>query len=134
MWTIYPGYRSTICTPEAFLRADQGHEAECRVIGKELTCLRLLLHDLAQMGPFVDLSHPRIKIGDFDSPPSTIYEARFLNPLKSFLEASPESIVLLFPSVRDLLSDHAVYPQSELSEELTGGHPVRLLYIPLINS
>ncbi|KAF8349223.1 DNA polymerase alpha/epsilon subunit B-domain-containing protein [Amanita rubescens] len=83
------------------------------------------------MGPFVDLSHPRIKIGDFDSSPSTIYEARFLNPLKSFLEASPESIVLLLPSVRDLLSDHAVYPQSEHPEELTGGHPrIRLLPNP----
>lgn len=84
------------------------------------------------MGPFVDSSHPRISIGDLDTSPSTLYEARFLNPLKSFLEASPESIVLLLPSVRDLLSDHAVYPQSEYPKELTGGHPVRLLYFSLL--
>lgn len=86
------------------------------------------------MGPFVDLSHPRINIGDFDSPPSTIYEARFLNPLKSFLDTSPESIVLLLPSVRDLLSDHAVYPQSEYCKELTSGHPVRLSCVSLVDS
>ncbi|KAF8636025.1 hypothetical protein AX15_000185 [Amanita polypyramis BW_CC] len=83
------------------------------------------------MGPFVDSSHPRIKIGDSDTPPSMIYQARFLNPLKSFLGASPESIVLLLPSVRDLLSDHAVHPQGEYPERLTGGHPrIRLLPNP----
>ncbi|KAK2459673.1 hypothetical protein APHAL10511_008318 [Amanita phalloides] len=83
------------------------------------------------MGPFVDSSHPRIKLGDSDFPPTTTYEARFLNPLKSFLESCPESIVLLLPSVRDILSDHAVYPQSEYPESLTGGHPrIRLLPNP----
>lgn len=86
------------------------------------------------MGPFVDSSHPRINIGDFDTSPSTLYEARFLNPLKSFLDTSPESIVLLLPSVRDLLSDHAVYPQSEYPKELTGGHPVRLSCFSLVDS
>ena len=76
------------------------------------------------MGPFVDSSHPRIKIGDSDAPPLKIYQARFLNSLKLFLDSSPESIILLLPSVRDLLSDHAVYPQGEYPESLTGSHPV----------
>ena len=79
---------------------------------------------LVQMGPFVDSSHPRIKTGDSDTPPSMIYQARFLNPLIAFLNASPESMVLLMPSVRDLLSHHAVYPQSEYPHKQTGGHPV----------
>ncbi|KAF8630838.1 hypothetical protein AX17_005197 [Amanita inopinata Kibby_2008] len=76
------------------------------------------------VGPFVDSSHPRIKIGDIiDVTPFRLYEARFLAPLKSFLQASPNSIVLLVPSIRDLLSDHVVYPQSEYPQVLTGEHP-----------
>ncbi|PFH53387.1 hypothetical protein AMATHDRAFT_137918 [Amanita thiersii Skay4041] len=75
------------------------------------------------MGPFVDSAHPRIKAGDADYPPSRIYQARFLNPLIAFLKESPESIVLLLPHVRDLLSDRAVYPQTEYPQHLTGDHP-----------
>ncbi|KIL67937.1 hypothetical protein M378DRAFT_9186 [Amanita muscaria Koide BX008] len=75
------------------------------------------------MGPFVDSSHPKVKIGDLDSTPSRLYQIRFLTSLKSFLQSSPHSKVLLLPSIRDLLSDHAVYPQGEYPQLLTENHP-----------
>ena len=67
-----------------------------------------------QLGPFIDIAHPRIKSGDVDEMPSRTFLKRFIGPLNSFLEGSPESLILLEPSIRDILSDHPVYPQSEL--------------------
>lgn len=40
-----------------------------------------------------------------------------------FLVTSPETLILLSPSVRDFLSDHPVYPQPELESMFTD--PVR---------
>lgn len=39
---------------------------------------------------------------------------RFLVHLTDFLSGSPDSQVLIVPSVQDIVSDHAVYPQGEL--------------------
>jgi DNA polymerase alpha subunit B len=41
------------------------------------------------------------------------------------LDSVPGSIALIVPSVRDLVSDHAVFPQGELSADVTRGDPVR---------
>ena len=46
-----------------------------------------------------------------------IFKEQFDEGLRSFLRASPNSLVLLQPSVRDILSDHPVLPQSELGRE-----------------
>jgi DNA polymerase alpha subunit B len=72
----------------------------------------------------VDSFHPKIKIGDLDVSPSNLLQANFVTRLKSFLDTSPGSMVLLVPSVRDLVSDHAAFPQSELSPDLFPVHPV----------
>ncbi|CAA7261468.1 unnamed protein product [Cyclocybe aegerita] len=83
------------------------------------------------LGPFVDITHPKIKSGDLDVAPSNLFRAHFVDPLKGFLTASPGSIVLLVPSVRDITSDHAAFPQPELSSDIFGSHPrVHLLPNP----
>lgn len=78
------------------------------------------------MGPFIDSSHPKIKTGDLDVSPSKLFNAQFAERLKGFLKTSPGSIILLVPSVRDLVSDHAAFPQPELSTDLIP-HSVRSL-------
>lgn len=67
-----------------------------------------------QIGPFVDATHPKIKAGDLDITATNLFKAHFVDPLNSFLTASPKSIVLIIPSVRDLVSNHAAFPQPEL--------------------
>ncbi|RXW23407.1 hypothetical protein EST38_g2463 [Candolleomyces aberdarensis] len=78
---------------------------------------------LILVGPFIDISHPKIQNGETDASPSSIFKARFLDPLRKFLSVSPSSIVVLIPSVRDILSRHCVFPQCEFDSELTDSHP-----------
>ncbi|KAI0050363.1 DNA polymerase alpha, subunit B [Auriscalpium vulgare] len=73
------------------------------------------------LGPFIDTSHPRIKSGDVDALPEDIFRERFIEPLQDFLMASPDSLVLLVPSVRDMLTSHAVFPQGPLDPSCHGG-------------
>jgi len=80
----------------------------------------------SQIGPFIDSSHPKIKIGDLDVSPSNLFKAYFVERLKGFLDTSPGSMVLLVPSVQDLVSAHAAFPQPEISSDLVPVHPVRL--------
>ncbi|KAJ3512303.1 hypothetical protein NLJ89_g3597 [Agrocybe chaxingu] len=83
------------------------------------------------LGPFVDIAHPKIKSGDLDVAPSNLFRAHFVDPLKGFLTASPGSIVLLVPSVRDIASNHAAFPQPELGADVFGSNPrVHLLPNP----
>ena len=49
--------------------------------------------------------------GDTDETAEDIFRRHFSRPLEDFLLHSPGTKVLLVPSVRDLISDHAVYPQ-----------------------
>ncbi|EIN12830.1 DNA polymerase alpha subunit B [Punctularia strigosozonata HHB-11173 SS5] len=81
-------------------------------------------------GPFVDLSHPRIQDGDIDESPAQLFARVFVEPLREFLDSSPGSIALLVPSVRDMVSDHAVFPQAELSSHLSTDSRIRLLPNP----
>lgn len=62
--------------------------------------------------------HPSIKAGDVDSTPSTLFSTKVYEPLRAFLDASPGSIAILLPGIRDLVSHHAVFPQSELSTDV----------------
>ncbi|KAJ6620810.1 DNA polymerase alpha/epsilon subunit B-domain-containing protein [Mycena sp. CBHHK59/15] len=75
------------------------------------------------LGPFVDTLHPLIKSGDVDSTPLNLFRTRFTDPLRAYLDSMPGSIAILIPSVRDLISDHAVFPQSELPSELSRADP-----------
>ncbi|KAJ7829053.1 DNA polymerase alpha/epsilon subunit B-domain-containing protein [Mycena leptocephala] len=78
---------------------------------------------LLLLGPFIDALHPLIKSGDVDSTPLNLFRTRFTDPIRSYLDSVPGSIALIVPSVRDLVSDHAVFPQSELSADVTRGDP-----------
>ncbi|KAF9534543.1 DNA polymerase alpha/epsilon subunit B-domain-containing protein [Crepidotus variabilis] len=75
------------------------------------------------VGPFVDSAHPKIKNGDMDVSPSNLIKAHFVDLLKNYLAAWPKSIVVMVPSIRDLASDHAAFPQPELDAQLFGAHP-----------
>lgn len=55
-----------------------------------------------------------------------IFRTHFLQPLKDTLDALPDTVVMLIPSVRDLVHDHAVFPQAELSADIVND-PVRSL-------
>ena len=79
-----------------------------------------------QLGPFVDASHSHIQDGRVDETPSEIFHRQFIDGLRDFLSLSPTSTVLIVPSVKDIISDHAVFPQCELSYEFSGGDPVSL--------
>ncbi|RPD62451.1 DNA polymerase alpha, subunit B [Lentinus tigrinus ALCF2SS1-7] len=82
------------------------------------------------VGPFIDATHPSIKIGDVDATPADMFKTEFVDRLRDFLDSSPGSLVLLVPSVRDILSDHAVFPQCELSRTFCNDPRIRLLPNP----
>ncbi|KAI0770357.1 DNA polymerase alpha, subunit B [Fomes fomentarius] len=82
------------------------------------------------VGPFIDAIHPSIKAGDVDATPADMFRTEFVERLRDFLDSSPGSIVLLVPSVRDILSDHAVFPQCELSRTLCNDSRIHLLPNP----
>lgn len=81
-----------------------------------------------KIGPFVDTAHSRIKNGDVDTTPAQIFREHFTKTLRDFLDASPDSIVIIVPSIRDIINDHAVFPQNELNARFSGD-PVSL-YLP----
>lgn len=72
----------------------------------------------SQLGPFIDASHPKIKSGDVDFTPKEMFERYFVEGLRSLLASNPDTMILLVPSVKDILSDHPVMPQCELEREL----------------
>ncbi|KAF8890039.1 alpha DNA polymerase [Gymnopilus junonius] len=82
------------------------------------------------VGPFVDAQHPKIKIGDLEVSTTNLFRAHILDPLKAFLTASPGSIMLMVPSVRDLTSAHAAFPQPEFDNENLSHPRIHLLPNP----
>ncbi|KAF8073613.1 DNA polymerase alpha/epsilon subunit B-domain-containing protein [Lyophyllum atratum] len=74
-------------------------------------------------GPFIDVQHPKIKNGETDMVPAGLFRSLFIEPLRAFLDSCPGSIAILVPSVRDIVSQQAVFPQGELGSELTGSDP-----------
>lgn len=83
-----------------------------------------------QIGPFVDAANSRVKDGDVDETPTQLFERQFAERLRDFLVLSPGSTVLLVPSISDVISDHAVFPQCELGPEFSKG-PVSLTVVCL---
>ncbi|CDO75324.1 hypothetical protein BN946_scf184848.g1 [Trametes cinnabarina] len=82
------------------------------------------------IGPFVDAWHPSVKSGDVDVPPRDMFRTEVIDRLREVLDASPGSLVLLLPSTRDILTDHAVFPQCELPRMLCDDPRIRLLPNP----
>ncbi|KAI0075068.1 hypothetical protein K474DRAFT_1454783 [Panus rudis PR-1116 ss-1] len=81
-------------------------------------------------GPFLDANHPSIRTGDIDTTPAEIFRTNIIEPLQSYLDSNPGSLVVMIPSVRDIISDHTVYPQAALSVELVGDPRIQLLPNP----
>ncbi|KAH9989680.1 DNA polymerase alpha subunit B [Russula compacta] len=67
------------------------------------------------IGPFLDSNNEKLKTGDADQSPTELFYSQFTENLHDFLEASPNSLILIVPSVRDMISYHNVYPQSSLN-------------------
>ncbi|KAG8811255.1 DNA-directed DNA polymerase alpha subunit pol12 [Serendipita sp. 399] len=82
--------------------------------------------DQIKSGPFVDINHPSIKMGDVDFSPLELFRQRVMEPLRAFLEEHPATTALIIPSVRDLISHHAVFPQAPLPFTQSD----RIMYLP----
>ncbi|KAI0916967.1 hypothetical protein AcW1_007714 [Taiwanofungus camphoratus] len=82
------------------------------------------------IGPFVDSANPLIKNGEVDLTPTEMFREHFTEALSEFLSISPQSLVLIVPSVRDIISDHAVFPQCELGPEFSDDPRIQLLPNP----
>ncbi|KAF8558385.1 DNA polymerase alpha subunit B [Imleria badia] len=82
------------------------------------------------IGPFVDAANSRVKDGDMDETPRQLFERQFTERLQDFLVVSPGSMVLLIPSINDVISDHTVFPQCELGPEFSRDPRIRLLPNP----
>lgn len=77
-------------------------------------------HVLILFGPFIDITHPLIASGklpnfpQFKTQPKTLDEL-FLKLFTPILKTiSPHIQVILIPSTRDAISNHAAYPQASL--------------------
>ncbi|CAL1713336.1 unnamed protein product [Somion occarium] len=82
------------------------------------------------LGPFLDCNHPSLKYGDIDAPLPVIFQQTFIEPLRDYLDSKPGALVLIVPSVRDLLNDHAVFPQAEFGSSLFNDPRIVLLPNP----
>ena len=72
----------------------------------------------------MDSNNEKIKTGDTDQTPSELFHNQFTEKLHEFLESCPNSLILIVPSVRDVISDHCVYPQSPLGVSELSVDPV----------
>lgn len=77
-----------------------------------------------QLGPFVDSSHPLLKVGDTDLTPQQLFQQEVSRKLSSFLDYSLNTTIVMIPSVRDMISHHIAYPQSPLEREALALHKV----------
>ena len=78
----------------------------------------------SQLGPFVDSSHPRIKNGDVDETPEQLFTKHFAEKIADILAEKPSILFFVVPSVSDVLSEHASFPQCEFDTSLLS-HSVR---------
>jgi DNA polymerase alpha subunit B len=78
----------------------------------------------------VDSSHPRIKSGDVDETPEKLFENHFAQSIADILAEKPEISFFVVPSVNDILSEHASFPQSEFDASLLS-HNVRNRQTPI---
>ena len=59
----------------------------------------------------MDQKHPKIESGDVDVAPSDLFKQKILNPLRQLLNEAPHLHIVIVPNPRDLIYDHAVFPQ-----------------------
>ncbi|KAI0086596.1 DNA polymerase alpha/epsilon subunit B-domain-containing protein [Irpex rosettiformis] len=82
------------------------------------------------VGPFVDNTHPWFKEGNVDDTPTDLFRKKFLDPLSQLLDSIPGATALLVPSMKDVMSSHAIFPQSELDSSLVGDSRIHMLPNP----
>lgn len=58
-----------------------------------------------------------IKAGDIDETPKQIFVDQISRRLASLVEECPGTGILLFPSVRDMVSRHVAFPQAALQKD-----------------
>ncbi|KAI0036476.1 DNA polymerase alpha/epsilon subunit B-domain-containing protein [Vararia minispora EC-137] len=86
---------------------------------------------LLLLGPFLDCLHPVFKTGEVNDFPDDIFRRAFSQELTDLVAAvSPPPLVLLVPSVRDVQSEHAVYPQRPLRKDLVNSPSIKMLSNP----
>ncbi|GHJ84547.1 hypothetical protein NliqN6_0949 [Naganishia liquefaciens] len=85
---------------------------------------------LVLLGPFVDASHPLIKVGDIDSTPMELFKQQISTRLTLLMESTPGTAVILVPSVRDLISRHVAFPQTPLEKSVELGLPKKVRMLP----
>ncbi len=82
-------------------------------------------------GPFIDAEHPLIASGDFDLPDeaivepdtatmSTVFKYVISPALNRLAHANPNIIILLVPSVRDVIDKHVSWPQDAFPRKELG--------------
>ncbi|QRV77706.1 DNA polymerase alpha subunit B [Ceratobasidium sp. AG-Ba] len=72
---------------------------------------------LLLLGPFVDSNHPLIKAGQVDLSPASLFRERISKHLTRLEADMPELVIVLVPSLRDLISNHVVLPQAALERD-----------------
>ncbi|KAL7415252.1 DNA polymerase alpha subunit B N-terminal-domain-containing protein [Mrakia frigida] len=87
------------------------------------------------LGPFVDASHPLIKLGKTDLLPVDIFRSKITSRLLDITESTPATNVILIPSVRDLISTQMAFPQGMFKRDLSmfpNPKKIRLLPNPCV--
>jgi len=79
------------------------------------------------IGPFLDIEHPLLAAGDFDIPDvkgagqettmSTLFRQWIAVHLQRLCSAVPGIVIVLIPSVRDVISKHVSWPQEQLQRK-----------------
>ncbi|KIY44725.1 hypothetical protein FISHEDRAFT_77346 [Fistulina hepatica ATCC 64428] len=69
------------------------------------------------------LHPPLVKQGDIDDTPLSLFRRTFVDPIQKYLSSNPGSIAIIMPSVHDLISTHAAYPQPSLDSDLISKNP-----------
>lgn len=70
------------------------------------------------MGPFIDSTHSQIKTGDINDTPRNLFRIHIEQQLNDLLESAPNTAIIIIPSVQDMLSDFAVFPQFPMNVKL----------------
>jgi DNA polymerase alpha subunit B len=76
-------------------------------------------------GPFLDVEHPKIRDGDIEFPSdyklqpdevtlNDVFKCFISRPLEGLAKALPSISIIMCPSIRDVLSKHAAWPQDKI--------------------
>ncbi|WVQ77069.1 hypothetical protein IAR50_006752 [Cryptococcus sp. DSM 104548] len=75
---------------------------------------------LLLLGPFIDSQHPAIKSGLVTESPTDIFRTQISERLQKVIDASSGTVIILVPSVRDVVSRHMAFPQAMMDKEELG--------------